>query len=122
MALTVWNLGYADRAWLLIKEAAAEVRELPDPYTQVMVADNALMILVERGHSKYEAVRRRDDRKIDAVRIYRRSRHRNHYACLGRRPGGDPKAVDRLRESVAEFEAGEGLPGIHRSGGSLSRA
>jgi tetratricopeptide (TPR) repeat protein len=109
MALTVWNLGYADRAWLFIKEAAAEVRELPDPYTQVMVADNALMI---SGLSKDIQNTRRY-----AEEIIEKSTSYGFAAEIGIATimlawadglDGDPKAVDRLRESVAEFEAGEG--------------
>ncbi|MGC2305615.1 AAA family ATPase [Candidatus Binatus sp.] len=109
LALTVWNLGYADRAWLLIKEAAAEVRELPDPYTQVMVADNALMI---SGLSKDIQNTRRY-----AEEIIEKSMPYGFIAEVGIATimlawadglAGDPKAVDRLRESVAEFEAGEG--------------
>ncbi len=109
LALTVWNLGYADRAWLLIKEAAAEVRELPDPYTQVMVADNALMI---SGLSKDIQNTRRY-----AEEIIEKSMPYGFAAEIGIATimlawadglAGDPKAVDRLRESVAEFEAGEG--------------
>jgi DNA-binding winged helix-turn-helix (wHTH) protein len=109
MALTVWNLGYADRAWLLIKEAAAEVRELPDPYTQVMVADNALMISCLS--KDIQNTRRYAEEMIEKSTPY------GFIAEVGIATimlawadgqAGDLKAVDRLRESVAEFEAGEG--------------
>ena len=109
LALTVWNLGYADRAWRLIKEAAAEVRELPDPYTQVMVTDNALMI---SGLSKDI-----QNTKRYAEEIIEKSKPYGFAAEIGIATimlawadghAGDPKAVDRLHERVAEFEAGEG--------------
>jgi tetratricopeptide (TPR) repeat protein len=109
MALTVWNLGYADRAWLLIKEAAAEVRELPDPYTQVMVADNALMISCLS--KDIQNTRRYAEEMVERSTPY------GFIAEVGIATimlawadgqAGDLKAVDRLRESVAEFEAGEG--------------
>ena len=109
MALTVWNLGYPDRAWLLIKDAAAEVRELPDPYTQVMVADNALMIC---ALSKDLPNTRRY-----AEEIIEKSMPYGFVGEVGIATimlawadglAGDPKAVDRLRGSVAEFGAGEG--------------
>ena len=108
MALTVWNLGYRIEP-VLIKEAAAEVRELPDPYTQVMVADNALMISCLS--KDIQNTRRYAEEMIEKSTPY------GFIAEVGIATimlawadgqAGDPKAVDRLRESVAEFEAGEG--------------
>jgi predicted ATPase len=93
----------------LIKEAAAEVRELPDPYTQVMVADNALMISCLS--KDIQNTRRYAEEMIEKSTPY------GFIAEVGIATimlawadgqAGDLKAVDRLRESVAEFEAGEG--------------
>ncbi len=109
LALTMWDLGYPTQAASLLEQAEAEARQVGEPYTQVMVFDNACMI-----HSVAKDIpnaRRYAQAIIEQSVTYGFAAEigiANIILAWADGLDGDPAALDRLRRSVAEFEATEG--------------
>jgi len=109
LALTTWNLGYPDRASKLLEDAGAVGRRLRDPYAEVMVADNACVIraaskdALGAKHCADDLIKKSTNYGFTAEIAFARIVHAWADGC-----GGDPKSIDRLRESVIGFEAMQG--------------
>jgi tetratricopeptide (TPR) repeat protein len=109
MALTVWHLGYPALAAKLIEQAGAEARQIPEPYAQVMVADNACMVAVVSkdlpGAKRYaEDV---TNKSIQYGFIGEMAFARTIHAWAdGHR--GDSGGINRMRDALVEFAAAEG--------------